>query len=264
MNNFERPRKALGQNFLQDKNICAKIVNALAIQSGDVVIEIGPGRGALTEHLLRQDCRLIVIEFDRDLAAFWRDQSANYPRLSVVEADALTIDFKEMLDQHQCTAPVKLIGNLPYNISSPLLFKMREARELFSRIVVMLQKEVVLRLAAESGNKVYGRLSVMMQQAFRISRLFDVAPGAFLPPPKVDSSIACLQPLTDAPNVDDAAFEQCVKAAFAQRRKTLRNTLKELLTEAQIESTGLKAKARAETLSVADFIALSEQISSNQ
>lgn len=262
MSQFAAPRKSLGQNFLQDPNIINKIVAALNVQPDDVVLEIGPGRGALTELILGRPEQFHLVEFDRDLVNYWQARALESQGLSVHGADILKFDLDEITAAAK--QPIKVIGNLPYNISSPVLFHlMRYADHVHSQ-VVMLQKEVVQRMAAEPGGRDYGRLSVMLQQRYSIEYLFTVPPGAFFPPPKVDSAIARLTPLVQVqhPVNDHQVFERLVKQAFSQRRKTLRNTLKGLLNAEQIESVGVEPSARAETLTVAKFAALANSVAS--
>jgi len=257
MTNFAAPRKSLGQNFLQDPNIINKIVAGLNVNEKDIVVEIGPGRGALTDLILPLASKLHLVEFDYDLVHFWEQKSESLAQLQVHGVDVLKFDFNTIIEASN--KPLKIIGNLPYNISSPVLFHLMKYADHIHSQVVMLQKEVVERMASLPGSKQYGRLSVMLQQRYSIEYLFTVPPGAFFPPPKVDSAIARLTPLTEiahpVENQDD--FAMLVKQAFSQRRKTLRNTLKKLLSSEQIESVGVEPSARAETLSVKDFAALS-------
>lgn len=257
MNTFAAPRKSLGQNFLQDLNIINKIVAGLGVNDKDVVVEIGPGRGALTELIIPQAKHTHLIEFDRDLIQHWQGQADENSSLSVHGHDVLKFDLNEIINTTD--RKLKIIGNLPYNISSPVLFHLMQYAEHIEHQVVMLQKEVVERMAASPGNKQYGRLSVMLQQRYQIENLFKVPPTAFFPPPKVDSAIARLTPLTtiDNPVSNHSDFEKVVKQAFSMRRKTLRNTLKGLLDSEQIESLDINPTARAETLEVAQFAALS-------
>ncbi|NND83010.1 MAG: 16S rRNA (adenine(1518)-N(6)/adenine(1519)-N(6))-dimethyltransferase RsmA [Gammaproteobacteria bacterium] len=257
---FARPRKSLGQNFLQDPNIIRKIADSLVITPADTVLEIGPGRGALTEQLLARCTDLHVVEFDRELIAYWQRRAEQLDNLTVHGADILKFDLSPLLSGSN--QPLKVIGNLPYNISSPVLFHLLPFADQIHSQIVMLQKEVVDRMVAGPGNKQYGRLSVMLQQRYRIERLFDVPPGAFFPPPKVDSAIVQLTPLVPQPFPvqDHAVFEAVVKQAFSQRRKTLRNTLKGTLSAAQIEACGIDPAVRAETLSVEDFTRLAEAV----
>jgi len=256
MSNFAAPRKSLGQNFLQDPNIINKIVAGLNVQRDDVVLEVGPGRGALTELILPLCDDFHLVEFDRDLVEFWSQRGETNKNLTVHGQDILKFDLKDVIDTVQ--RPIKVIGNLPYNISSPVLFHLMRYANHIHYQVVMLQKEVVERMASKPGSKQYGRLSVMLQQRYSIEYLFTVPPGAFFPPPKVDSAIARLTPLKEEPHPvsNQEHFAVLVKQAFSQRRKTLRNTLKKLLSAEQIESLGIEPSARAETLSVANFASL--------
>lgn len=255
MSNFAAPRKSLGQNFLQDPNIISKIVGALNIQSNDLVLEIGPGRGALTDLMLPLAGHLHLVEFDRDLVEYWQSQRESHANLVVHGQDILKFDLAPVLQEKR---PIKVVGNLPYNISSPVLFHLMQFADDISVQLFMLQKEVVERMASKPGSKQYGRLSVMLQQRYAIDYLFTVPPGAFFPPPKVDSAIARLTPLaevkTPVDNTED--FAKLVKQAFSQRRKTLRNTLKGLLDSEQIKSLGIDPQARAETLEVCEFATL--------
>lgn len=261
MNTFAAPRKSLGQNFLQDPNIINKIVAALSLSKNDTVVEIGPGRGALTELIIPQAGHTHLIEFDRDLVAHWQHQAQTRETLTVHGEDVLRFDLQEIIKlkpSDKTQGKLKIIGNLPYNISSPVLFHLMHYADHIDSQVVMLQKEVVERMASEPGSKQYGRLSVMLQQRYSIENLFKVPPTAFFPPPKVDSAIARLTPLNKVSHPVDCQldFEKLVKQAFSMRRKTLRNTLKGLLSSEQIESLNIDPSARAETLSVENFAAL--------
>lgn len=257
---FISPRKSLGQNFLQDPNIIRKIVESVAIKDTDTIIEIGPGRGALTEQILQQTQNCHVIEFDRDLVKYWQQRAATCANLTVHDCDILKFDLSQILDESQ--GVIKVVGNLPYNISSPVLFHLMQYSQRLASQTVMLQKEVVDRMTADPGNKTYGRLSVMLQQRYKIDCLFNVPPNAFYPPPKVDSAIAQLILLPNRIAINNQSqFEKLVKQAFSQRRKTLRNTLKELLTVDQIESLSIDPSARAETLSVESFVSLANLLS---
>ena len=228
---------------------------ALDPKADDNVVEIGPGQGALTGPLLERVKHLTVIEIDRDLAA---RLAAEHPaeRLKLYNADALAFDFGSL------GPDLRVIGNLPYNISSPLLFHLAQYDATVRDITVMLQKEVVERMAAAPATREYGRLSVMLQARFRIERLFRVSAGAFRPAPKVDSAVVRLTPLREArPSLaDEALFARIVTAAFGQRRKTLRNALKMLASEADLERVGIAPGARGETLSVADFVRLANAL----
>jgi 16S rRNA (adenine1518-N6/adenine1519-N6)-dimethyltransferase len=248
-------RRRFGQHFLVDRHTIERIVAALDPRPDDNVVEIGPGLGALTGPLLERVRRLTVIEIDRDLAA---RLAAEHPaeRLTLYNADALAFDFGSL------GPDLRVIGNLPYNISSPLLFHLAQYDAVVRDITVMLQKEVVERMAAAPATREYGRLSVMLQARFRVERLFRVSAGAFRPAPKVDSAVARLTPLRDArPSLaDEALFARIVTAAFGQRRKTLRNALKALASEADLERVGIAPGARGETLSVADFVRLANAL----
>ena len=253
MNTAHRHKKSLGQHFLHDHNILNKIVAAIAPQADDLMVEIGPGLGALTRPLLERIKHLHVVEFDRDLVPRLR---AEFPaeQLTVHECDALKFDFASLGEN------LRVVGNLPYNISSPLLFHLADYAERIKDMHFMLQKEVVDRMAAQPDTADYGRLSVMLQARFRVAKLFTVPPGAFNPPPKVDSAIVRLAPLPpEAIAYRDArAFAEVVARAFGQRRKTLRNTLKGLVDAAGMEAAGIDPGRRGETLSVAEFAKLAE------
>ncbi|MEP6998170.1 MAG: 16S rRNA (adenine(1518)-N(6)/adenine(1519)-N(6))-dimethyltransferase RsmA [Betaproteobacteria bacterium] len=250
-----RPRKRFGQHFLADPHYIERIVEAIAPQRNERIVEIGPGLGALTRPLLARVDRLTVIEIDRDLAA---GLAAEFPpgQLALHVADALTFDFAGL------GGDLRIIGNLPYNISSPLLFHLAQFDAALRDVTVMLQREVVQRMAAAPATPEYGRLSVMLQVRFRVERLFVVPAGAFRPPPKVESALARLTPLGAArPAITDAAlFAQLVAAAFGQRRKTLRNALKPFADEATLEGAGIAPGARGETLAVADFVRLANTL----
>ena len=251
-----RARRRFGQNFLHDRRVIERIVDAIDPRPGQSIVEIGPGQAALTRELLRRVGHITAIEIDRDLAAWLREQ---FPpgQLTLVEADALKLDWSEL-----ATRPLRLVGNLPYNISSPLLFRLAAVAERVVDQHFMLQKEVVDRMVAPPGSKTYGRLSVMLQVRYRMTSLFDVPRGAFNPPPKVTSSIVRMVPLAraDLPAVDMDAFARVVAAAFNQRRKILRNALGELADDAAFAAAGVDPLARAETLAVGDFVRLTASI----
>jgi 16S rRNA (adenine1518-N6/adenine1519-N6)-dimethyltransferase len=248
-------RKRFGQHFLVDRHYIERIVSALDLHSEDNVVEIGPGLGALTRPLLERLKQLIVIEIDRDLVA---KLTAEFPpeRLTLYSADGLEFDFGSL------GSDLRVIGNLPYYISSPLLFHLAQYDANVRDVTVMLQKEVVDRMVAMPATPDYGRLSVMLQVRFRIERLFMVPPGAFRPTPKVESAVARLSPLRYArPRLaDENLFSKIVAAAFGQRRKTLRNALKTLANEDQLERAGIAPGARGETLSVGDFVRLANTL----
>lgn len=247
------PRKRFGQHFLVSTGAIGRIVDALDPRPGDTMVEIGPGLGALTLPLLQKLEHLQVVELDRDLVAHWQAHAAA-PKLTVHAADALTFDFAKV------GARFKVAGNLPYNISTPLLFHLADHAPRIERMVLMLQKEVVDRMVAEPGSAAYGRLSVGLQVRFGMYRLCTVPPGAFKPPPKVDSAVVVLQPLADStPHIaDPTRFDAVVTAAFGQRRKTLRNALSALLSEAQIRAAGVDPGARAEQIAPEEFIRLAD------
>ncbi|MFN3595142.1 MAG: 16S rRNA (adenine(1518)-N(6)/adenine(1519)-N(6))-dimethyltransferase RsmA [Thiobacillaceae bacterium] len=253
-----RPRKSLGQHFLHDPGIIARIVAAIAPQPDDRVVEIGPGLGALTRPLLARLRHLHVVELDRDLAARWRAEAAAGLPITVHEADALGFDFESL------GPDLRVVGNLPYNISTPLLFHLADAAARIRDMHLMLQREVVERMAATPGTPAYGRLSVMLQARFQVQKLFNVPPGCFRPPPKVDSAVVRLLPLPAAaiPYRDARRFAELVARAFGQRRKTLRNTLKGMIDAATFAALGIDPGRRGETLSVAEFAALADHSAS--
>ncbi len=248
------PKKSLGQNFLHDASYIGRIVQAIDPRPGDRVVEIGPGQGALTLPLLRRHGALTVIEFDRDLVGPLADMAAGVGELEIIHRDVLQVDFTALA----AGTPFKLAGNLPYNISSPILFHALEHAAVVRDMVFMLQKEVVDRMGAPPGSKVYGRLSVMLQAYCQVQPLFVVPPGAFRPAPKVDSAVVRLVPRDPATVAiaDRRRFEHVVRAAFGQRRKTLRNALREVCTQQQFDAAGVSTDARAEQVDVAGFIRL--------
>jgi 16S rRNA (adenine1518-N6/adenine1519-N6)-dimethyltransferase len=251
-----RPRRRFGQNFLVDPHCIARIVAAIAPQPGDNLVEIGPGQAALTRPLIARAGRLAAIEIDRDLAAELAREFAP-DRLALHVADALEFDFASL------GGALRVVGNLPYNISSPLLFHLAGCAAQLADVHVMLQREVVARMAAEPATPDYGRLTVMLQARFRVTRLFTVPAGAFRPVPKVESAVVRLVPLgaAEPPIADAATFRRVVAAAFGQRRKTLRNALRALCDEATLHRAGIDPGARGETLAVADFVRLANMVS---
>jgi 16S rRNA (adenine1518-N6/adenine1519-N6)-dimethyltransferase len=252
------PRKRFGQHFLHDAGILRKIVQAIAPARGDNLVEIGPGEGALTLPLLREAGRVTAIELDRDLVPRLRAMAEGVGELEIVNADVLTVDFGRLA----AAGPLRVVGNLPYNISTPILFHCIEHVDAIRDMHFMLQKEVVDRMAARPGSKVYGRLSVMLQLACRVDPLLHVPPGAFRPPPKVESAVVRLTPR--APDErrfgTDALVARIVKAAFGQRRKTLANALGDIASADRIAAAGIDPRARAETLAPAAFVALAERV----
>ncbi len=248
-----RPRKRFGQHFLTDRHYLERIVEAIGPRRGDAMVEIGPGTGLLTERLAAALERLHVVEIDRDLAAALRRRFAP-DRVVVHEADALEFDFARL------PAPLRVVGNLPYNVSTPILFRMAALAERIEDCVFMLQKEVVDRMVAEPASPDYGRLSVMLQYRFAMACALRVPPGAFTPPPRVESALVRMRPL--GPRRlrarDERLFEAIVAAAFSQRRKTLRNAARALVLEAAFAAAGIDPGRRGETLSVAQFVALAD------
>jgi len=247
------PRKRYGQHFLHDPQVIARIVAAIDPRPGEHLVEIGPGRGALTASLVQRIGKLDAIEIDRDLA---RELASRF-------GSALTIDARNVLDVDFAALraggpPLRVVGNLPYNISTPLLFHLLGQRAEIADMHFMLQKEVVDRMAAAPGSKVYGRLTVMLAPWVRIERLFTVGPGAFSPPPRVSSAIVRVVPLPEpAFDIGPAPhFDRIVRAAFSQRRKTLRNSLKETIDPALFVQLGIDDGARPEQLAPAQFGAL--------
>lgn len=257
----QRPRKRFGQHFLHDPRVVSRILSALDPRPGEALVEIGPGRGVLTEPLLERCGRLEVVELDRDLAgALPRAPLAARGTLVVHQADALGFDFAGLARSRG--QPLRLVGNLPYNISSPLLFHLLEATDAVRDMHFMLQREVVARLAARPGTADYGRLGVMVQYRCAVEWLFDVGPGAFAPPPKVESAFVRLAPLPAprAHGADPGLFAQVVRQAFSARRKMLRNALAGLLDADALRRAGVDPQARPEDLSVEDFGRLAEQV----
>ncbi len=257
-----RARKRFGQNFLADPNTIRRIVDAIRPQPGETMVEIGPGLGAMTAPLLERLGRLHVVEIDRDLIARLRDAYAA-DRLVIHEGDALEFDFGGLGDPD---TPLRIVGNLPYNISTPILFHLAGFAGRVRDMTFMLQKEVVMRMVAEPGTEEYGRLSVMLQYRFRMGRLFDVPPGAFRPAPKVMSSIVRMAPLPaeELTARDEALFGRIVAAAFGQRRKTLRNTLREFLDEADFVALDLDSGLRGERLPMARFVAIANHVTTRE
>jgi 16S rRNA (adenine1518-N6/adenine1519-N6)-dimethyltransferase len=250
------PRKRFGQNFLHDHTIIFNIISSIQAQPEQHWVEIGPGQGALTVPLLDQGVKLDVVELDRDLVTLLKQKFNQHPRLQIHSADALRFDFSTLVTD---TEKLRVIGNLPYNISTPLMFHLLDNAAIIEDMHFMLQKEVVERICAAPGSKKYGRLSVMMQYYCATEMLFEVPPESFDPIPQVTSAIVRLVPHLQPPvQVDDVAkLNKVVTGAFSQRRKTLRNSLKKLISEQAIIDLGINPAARAETLSLDDFARLS-------
>lgn len=257
------PRKRFGQHFLSDQAIITRIIRALNPNPHDHLVEIGPGQGALTIPLLRQKFQLDVIEIDRDCIAELHLRSRNSPRLHIHEQDVLTVDFSTL---QRGQTPLRVFGNLPYNISTPLLFHLLKYAKHIQDMLFMLQKEVAERIAAKPHSGEYGRLSVMIQYHCAVALLFNVPPKAFYPPPKVQSSIIHLLPYHTYPHEarDYDLFAILVREAFNQRRKTLRNSLKQFVSDEVWAQLNISAQARAEELAVADFVAIANALTSIQ
>lgn len=254
-----RARKRFGQHFLHDTRVINRIVQAVNPRPGEPLVEIGPGQGALTFPLLQKNNQLTVIELDRDLVPLLQKKAEGKGDLRVINSDILSVQLNEL----DLRTPLRLVGNLPYNISTPLMFHLLSQQEFITDMIFMVQKEVADRIVAGSGNKQYGRLSVMMQYYCKSELLFDVAPGSFKPPPKVDSSIIRLLPHTQPifPDCDVQQLDRVVSQAFNQRRKTIANSLSALIGRAQLEQLGISPRLRAENLSLEDFVRISEHVS---
>jgi len=251
-----RPRKRFGQHFLIDPGVTAAIIDAVRPGSDDIVVEIGPGQGALTQSLARLAGTLHAIELDRDLAASMRKQYAAATNVEIHEADALDFDFAALGDD------LRIVGNLPYNISTPLLFHLLNCRDRVVDMHFMLQKEVVDRMAAEPGSKTYGRLTIMLGCHFDIEALFDVDRTAFDPPPDVTSAVVRLVPLPAGTyEIDDEErFAKLVAQAFSQRRKTIRNSLRKVTDEQTLEFVGIDPGLRPEAIAIADYVRLANAL----
>ncbi len=246
-------RKRFGQHFLADEAIVAAIVDAIDPRPAEAIVEIGPGLGALTDPLVARCGRLTVIELDRDLAARLRRRT----ELQVVESDVLKVDFSALATT--MGSRLRIVGNLPYNISTPILFHLMAHVEHVVDQHVMLQKEVVDRMVALPGTKDFGRLSVMLQWRYTLEAVLDVPPDAFEPPPRVDSTVVRMRPLAPAPDVDGALLGELVRVAFSQRRKMLRNTLGHWLAE-RSHGGGFDLQRRAEEVSVDEYLALARSV----
>jgi len=262
-----RPRKRIGQNFLHDTPATDRIATAIHPGADEHLVEIGPGQGALTESLVASGCTLDVIELDRDLVPGLLAAFSLKPGFKLHSADALKFNFASLVKSSNPAMPefnqrLRVVGNLPYNISTPLIFKLLENASIIRDMHFMLQLEVVERLAASPGGKDWGRLGIMTQYQCRVEHLFDVPPEAFNPPPRVHSAIVRLTPWRESPwpRCNEARLRMVVQAAFAQRRKTLRNNLKGLIDNTGLESLGIDPGARAETLQLTQFIEITNTI----
>lgn len=251
-------KKRFGQNFLNNDRVIQQIVMAIQPKPDQHLVEIGPGEAALTQPLLEVVKILDIIEIDNDLIGPLTQKLGHYPAFHLHHTDALTFDYHQLLKDENDR--LRVVGNLPYNISSPLLFHLMQYGNRITDMHFMLQKEVVERITAEPGSKTYGRLSVMLQYACAAEYLFTVGPENFTPPPKVDSAIIRLTPYQTKPYsaTSESDLSDLVRQSFSQKRKTLRNNLKGWLTDDDIEACGVRPSDRAETLSVADFVALAD------
>lgn len=259
--NEHRARKRFGQNFLHDQRVIQRIVSAIRPRANDVVLEIGPGQGALTGALLETECTLRAVELDRDLVAMLQQKFGSNPRFHLQQGDALDVDLLSITSEK-----VRVVGNLPYNISTPLIFHLLKQSPSIIDMHFMLQKEVVERLAAGPGSRDYGRLGIMTQYFCQVESLFEVPPGAFSPQPKVQSAVVRLTPYQTLPHPAQSitALQNVVRTAFNQRRKTLRNALQTLLNVEQIVALGIDPGARPETLSLAAYVALADCLSEQE
>lgn len=254
--NQHKARKRFGQNFLVNHGIIRDIVRAVHPQAEDRIVEIGPGKGAITELLADACNNLSVIELDRDLVPWLQVKFEKHPNFQLFQADALKFDFAQLINNDK---PLRIVGNLPYNISTPLIFHLLSYANKVQDMHFMLQKEVVKRMAAEPGSGAYGRLGIMVQYYCAVENLFEVPPESFDPAPKVDSAIVRLVPYAQLPFVANniKTFQTLVNVAFQQRRKTLRNSLKSLLDSAQLESLPVDLNLRPENISVGDYVRIS-------
>lgn len=253
-----RARKRFGQNFLHDHNVITRIVKSVRPNADETVLEIGPGQGALTGSLLECQCQLLALELDRDLIPLLLQKFGTNPRFHLQQGDALELDLVALSSD----ARVRVVGNLPYNISTPLIFHLLKQSDRIIDMHFMLQKEVVDRLAAVPGTKDYGRLSIMTQYFCRVEPLFEVPPGAFSPQPKVQSAVVRLVPHSALPYPAKSVerLQNVVRTAFNQRRKTLRNALQTLVNAEQIEALGINAGARPETLPLSAFVLIADSL----
>ena len=272
-----QPRKRFGQNFLEDGGVIDRIVNAINPKPGQHIVEIGPGLGALTESLLASGAKVTAIELDRNLVPVLRTKFFNADNFTVIEADALKFDYSSLSTTAGSAedpgagsklgvgSKLRVVGNLPYNISTPLMFHLFRAAGIVVDMHFMLQKEVVDRLAAKPGSGKYGRLSIMAQYRCAVTSVLDVGPGAFRPPPKVWSAVVRLEPYQTLPCAckDESILNRLVTQAFSMRRKTLRNALRNEVTAEDMEALGIDPQARPETLALADFVRLADYIANN-
>ena len=257
-----KPRKRFGQNFLHDPGVIERIVRAINPKPDDAMVEIGPGLGALTEEILAVNPGLQVVELDRDLIPVLRTKFFNYPDFRIHQADALSFDFSELMTDR----PLRIIGNLPYNISTPLIFHLLSQADVVADMHFMLQKEVVQRLAAVPGDNNYGRLGIMVQYFCKVQPLFEVGAGAFRPAPKVDSAIVRLVPHKELPHPakDLKTLQAVVRTAFNARRKTLRKALAGMVSVEQLQALDINDNLRPENLSLADYVHIADSLFDNE
>jgi 16S rRNA (adenine1518-N6/adenine1519-N6)-dimethyltransferase len=257
---MHQPRKRFGQNFLHDQGIIGRILDAVRPRPGELLVEIGPGQGAITTGLLKAAGELDAVELDRDLVEPLRARCAPLGKLRIHQADALSFDLCRLVADGG--GLLRLVGNLPYNISTPLLFRFMEQLDCIADMHLMLQREVVERIVAEPGDKTYGRLSVMVQTRCEAELLFRIGPGAFVPAPKVESAFLRLRPLRPSPHAvaSPDLHARIVAAAFSQRRKTLRNSLSGLVDAAALQSVAIDPGLRAESVGVADYARLANRL----
>ena len=256
-----RAKKSLGQNFLQDETVINRIVDALDLRKDETVVEIGPGRGALTQRLLADAGHVVAVEFDREMISPLRERFGSFDNFELINDDALNIDFADILKTAGVGGKAKLVANLPYNISTPILQRLIDQRRLFSSIVLMFQREVVERVTASPGGKERGFLSVLVENAFDTEYLFDVAPEAFQPVPKVWSAVVRITPKRSAVS-DEALFRKIVSVSFSQKRKTILNNFKSAFPDGSVllEQSGIDGRRRAETLTLDEWIRLTDTI----
>ncbi len=247
-------KKSFGQNFLVDENYINKIISAVNPQMGETIIEIGAGRGALTEKLVESGANILAIEFEREMIAILKNKFGETGNFQLIEQDALKTDFKQLTTNNEQRTTNKLVANLPYNISTAILQKLIEQREVFSEMILMFQREVVERITAKAGSSERGFLSVLTEGYLDAEKLFDIPPTAFRPIPKVWSSIVRLKPKAETIE-NNTLFRELIAAGFAQRRKTILNNLKKKFADAEsvLEQCGIDSKRRAETLSLEEW-----------
>lgn len=263
-NTGHRARKRFGQNFLVNEYVINEIVRAVSAVSGEQIVEIGPGLGVLTERLVQSEAQVTAIELDRDLVGRLQQRFSDNKKFQLINADALEINFSD-LAKNLGSKKLRVVGNLPYNISTPIMFKLLESAEDITDMHFMLQKEVVKRLAAKPGTSAWGRLGIMVQYHCDVEELIEVPPDSFDPPPKVDSAVVRLTPRqTGSKVLSVQMLEKVVRIAFNKRRKTLRNALKELFTEAQIINLDVDPNLRPEKLTLNQYVAFANELSARE